>query len=158
MRQTTKLTLWIAIPVLGLGSLVWLAFAFRRGIVAAYCEWGTTCIIASYAEEHDGNPPTRWDDLIGYEYHTQYLPTPRTIEYASSHVSVDFSALADFHAGRIKYLPNDVISQTRGLPMHWITPKSQLEAYFRDGDRPHGSFNREYADTLRHYAENFPVD
>ncbi|ELP31080.1 hypothetical protein [Rhodopirellula baltica] len=138
--------------------LTWLAFAVRRGIVAAYCEWGVTCIIASYAEENEGRPPSNWDDLIGYEYHTHYLPTPRTIDYASSHLSVDFQALSDFHSGRIDQLPVDVIRPTRGLTAHWINPKAQLERYFLDGEVPHGSFNREYADRLRYYAETFPVD
>ncbi|MCM2375266.1 hypothetical protein [Aporhodopirellula aestuarii] len=158
MRRSTKRTLWIIVPIVVAATFVWIAFAVRRGLVAAYCEWGTTCIIASYAEEHGGAPPATWDDLVGYEYHTQYLPTPRTIEYASSHVSVDFQALADFHAGRIDHLPSDVIQTTRGLDAHWINPKDQLERYFRDGERPHGSFNREYADTLRCYAETYPID
>ncbi|MDM4019384.1 hypothetical protein [Roseiconus lacunae] len=158
MRRRTKRTLWIVVPVCVIVALTWLAFSFRRGIVAAYCEWGVTCIIASYAEEHGGRPPSQWDDLIGYEYHTHYLPTPRTIDYASSHVSVDFQALADFHSGRTSQLPDDVIHPTRGLTAHWINPKDTLERYFRDGEVPYGSFNREYADTLKHYAETHPID
>ena len=145
-------------PLVLVAVLVWFAFAFRRGIVAAYCEWGTTCIIVSFAEEHGGRPPAKWDDLVGYEYHTQYLPGPRTIEYTRSHIFVDFRALTDFHAGRIDQLPDDVVHPTRGFTTHWISPKQQLERYFRDGERPHGSFDREYADTARHYAERYPID
>ena len=129
--------------MLVLAGLGWLVVGIQRGIVAAYCEWGTTCIIASYAEEHDGMPPKKWDDLIGYEYHTKYLPLPRTIAYASDHVSVDFNALVDFQAGKIDSLPADVIRPTRGFTAHLINPKITLERYFRDGEIPDGSFDRD---------------
>ena len=153
MRRTTKRLIYFAATMLTLTGLVWFALAVRRGIVAGYCEWGTTCIIASYAEENDGTPPRSWDDLVGYEYHSQYLPLPRTIDYASSHVAVNFKALSDFHAGRIDQLPDDVIHPTRGLTARHINPKLTLERYFRDGELPHGSFNRDIADEQRSYAE-----
>ena len=158
MRRSTRRLLWIIVPTIAFAGVVWFAFALRRGIVAAYCEWGTTCIIASYAEEHGGSPPKNWDDLIGYEYHTHYLPAPRTIDYTSEHVDVNFRALTDFHAGRIDRLPEDVIRPTRGLTAHWINPREQLERYFRDGVRPHGSFDSEYAATLRYNDETYPID
>lgn len=158
LRYPSKRTLWVVLVVLAIIGFAWLAAAFRRGIVAAYCEWGVTCMIASYAEENDGFPPGQWSDLVGYEYHTNYLPTPRSINYASSHVEVDFSALDDFHAGRVDELPSDVVEPTRGITAHWINPKFELERYFRERQRPHGSFNREYAETLRYDAENAPVE
>ena len=158
MRRRTKISLWIATPILVFAGLAWLAMGIQRGIIAAYCEWGTTCIIASYAEEHGGKPPQGWNDLVGYEYHTNYLPQPRTIAYAADHVDVDFAALADFFDGKITELPEDVIHPTRGLTAHWINPKLTLERYFRDGEIPHGSFNSEYAETVKHYAETYPPD
>lgn len=96
--------------------------------------------------------------MVGYEYYTHYLPMPRTIDYAASHLSVDFNALVDFHSGKIDELPVDVVKPTRGLTAHWIKPKPMLERYFRTRELPHGAFNREYAETARYYAEHYPID
>ncbi|TWT87013.1 hypothetical protein [Stieleria varia] len=153
MRQRTKTLLWIALPTLIVACLGWTAINLQRGIKSAYYEWGVTCIIASYAEDHDGSPPAKWDDLVGYEYHTKYLPDPRTMDAAAQHISVDFESLVAFANEDIPDLPADVITPIQGIEQHWIHPKTTLERYFRDGERPHGSFDGEYAKQLRYYAE-----
>jgi len=153
MRRNTKFLLWVGLSILVVAGVAWSVVNLRRGIVSAYYEWGVTCIIASYAENHDGMPPANWTDLVGYEYHTHYLPEPRTMELAAQHVSIDFEALLAFKMKRITELPANVVYPRRGFEQHWISPKYTLERYFRDGVRPHGSFSDEYADQQRHNAE-----
>lgn len=153
MRKRTKTLAGIGFFVILIVGLPWAAINFQRGIVSAYYEWGVTCIIASYAEDHDGMPPSNWADLVGYEYHTQYLPEPRTMESAARHVSVDFDSLLAYKTKRISELPSDIVCPKRGFEQHWIDPKWTLERYFRDGELPHGSFDANRADELRYYAE-----
>jgi hypothetical protein len=151
--QRTQTLLWIALPTLIIWGLAWTAINLQRGIKSAYYEWGVTCIIASYAEDHDGLPPANWGDLVGYEYHTQYLPDPRTMDAAAQHISVDFESLLALVNNDITELPADVMTPIRGIEQSWIHSKSTLERYFRDGERPHGSFDGEYATQLRDNAE-----
>ena len=75
------------------------------------------------------------------------------MESASQHVSVDFGALLAFKNGHISRLPVDVVSPIRGIEQYWIVPSTTLERYFRDGERPHGSFDGQDAQQLRYYAE-----
>lgn len=153
MRRPSNTALSTALPALVVGGLAWTAIHLQRGVKAAYYEWGITCIIASYAEEHDGSPPRGWDDLVGYGYHSKYLPVPRTIKAAAAHVHVDFDALRAFARGTIPELPASVVIPTRGIEMHWTSPKTILERYFRNGERPDGSFNAQEAEQLRSVAE-----
>ncbi|MGB7327276.1 MAG: hypothetical protein WBD31_20535 [Rubripirellula sp.] len=149
-KQRTLLV--IVLVMFAIAGFVWSVVNLQRGIKSAYYEWGITCIIASYAEDHNGVPPRNWDDLVGYEYHTHYLPEPRTMQAAAQHVSVKFSALHAFHNGKASKLPIDVVKPIRGFEQHWIAPSTTLERYFRDGERPHGSFDGEYADQQRNHS------
>lgn len=153
MRRRYKTLLWIALPTLSVVGFVWITINRQRGIKSAYYQWGVTCMIASYAEEHDGMPPTGWDELVGYEYHTHYLPDPRTTESASQYVSVDFESLLSFKNEKISKLPADVVTPTRGINQQLIYPSRILERYFRDGERPQGSFDDDFAKRIRYYAE-----
>jgi len=153
MRRRYKTLLWIALPTLSVVGFVWITISLQRGIQSAYYQWGVTCMIASYAEEHDGIPPTGWDDLVGYEYHTHYLPDPRTVESASQHVSVDFESLRSFKNEKRSKLSANVVVPTRGIDQQWIDPSGILERYFRDGVRPQGSFDSDFAKRVRYYAE-----
>ncbi len=76
------------------------------------------------------------------------------MDAAAQHISVDFESLLAFADEAIPQLPSDVISPIRGIEIHWIHPKSTLERYFRDGERPHGSFDGEYAKQLPDFAED----
>jgi len=154
MLRLAKPLLWIALLILIIAGFAWTVINLQRGIKSAYYEWGVTCIIASFAEDHDGTPPANWGDLVGYEYHTLYLPDPRTMESAAQHVTVDFGSLRAFKDGDISNLPIDVVTPIRGIEQHWIVPSTTLERYFRNGERLHGSFDGEYADQLRYHAEN----
>jgi len=158
MRSRTKKALWVGIPAITAILAFGFVFIGNRMMVSAYCQWGITCIIASYAEEHDGIPPSKWDDLVGYEYHTPYLPEPRTIDHASSYVSVNFDALADFQAGRTAHLPKNVVHTKHPFSASWIDPRTELERYFRTKVRPHGSYDRQYAATIRQYLDKSPPD
>lgn len=149
MHKGSKTVLWLSVPVCILLSFFWAAASLRRGVISAYYEWGVTGMIAAYAEEHGGIPPSDWGDLVGYEYHSKYLPDPRTIESASQHVIVDFSSLMEFQKGTIGEFKLNVIKPLRGFEIHWINPKLQLEAYFRDHRMPNGAMSRKDADYLR---------
>lgn len=148
-RRRIITLLLIALPMVVVALLIWTYYGMQQGVVSAYYEWGVTGIIASYAEDHNGEPPGEWSDLAGYEYHSPYLPDPRDFELAAQYVSVDFESLKALKDGEIKELPVDVIKPLRGFEMHWISPKWQLEQYFQTGKCPEGSFDAEEAQLLR---------
>ncbi|TWU39336.1 hypothetical protein [Novipirellula artificiosorum] len=136
---------------------VWAVVNLQRGIHSSYYEWGVTNIIVSYAEEHGGQPPAKWDDLVGYEYFSPYLPDPKTIDAAKQNVRIDFEAMKRLHDGKIDSLDPSVVHPIRGFAFHWINPGAVLKRYFQDGTLPHGSFNREMADEAKRNAELYPI-
>jgi hypothetical protein len=75
------------------------------------------------------------------------------MDVAAQHISVNFESLLAFANNDISELPVDVIKPICGIETHWINPKSILERYFRDGERPDGSLDGEYAKQLRYNAE-----
>lgn len=132
---------------------IWIAVSLQTGVRAAYYEWGLTCSIVAYTENHGGVPPRDWNDLVGYEYHSNYLPEPRDFDVAAQYVEVDFGSLHAFANHEIAELPLDVLQPIRGIRVGWISPKYELERYFRDSIVPAGTLNNEKAAFYRAAAE-----
>ncbi len=125
----------------------------QNGVIASYYEWGLVGIIASYIDENNGNLPQSWDDLRGYEYHSEHMPSLRTIDEAMQYISIDFDELSRLRSSEEKDLTDPVITTKRGMNVHWIHPEHELKQFFRTGELPDGALRRIDAEDQRKYFE-----
>jgi hypothetical protein len=141
-----------ALAILAMGSNFAMQY-IQSGVRASYYEWAFVGIIASYTEENCGITPRRWEDLRGYEHHSQHTPSLQTLEEAQHYLSIDFDAIERMKRGQEIESGNRLIVTKRGLDVHWINPRGELERYFEQGVLPSGALSHEEANERRESLE-----